>query len=228
MSTVLTLSNISKFFGKNNQIPIITNANLQIKKGEIIALIGPSGSGKSTLLHIAGLLDTPSSGSIFINDIECLATTSDKKKTYLRRHFLGFVYQFHHLLQEFTVLENVMLPQIIIGKSKSVAKQNAIEILNQVRLQDKLSMSISQLSGGERQRVAIARSLINCPCIVLADEPTGSLDNNTALEVFSLLQEYAQEKNIAILLATHNHSLAQKADRIIQIDSKTLKSYNVH
>ncbi|CEI84989.1 ABC transporter ATP-binding protein [Ehrlichia minasensis] len=224
MSTVFALSNISKFFGKDNKLPIITNANLQIKKGEIVALIGRSGSGKSTLLHIAGLLDTPSSGSVFINNIECSNKTSDKDKTFLRRHFLGFIYQFHHLLQEFSVLENVMLPQIIIGKSKSIAKKNAMEILERVKLQDKFSMSISQLSGGERQRVAIARSLINCPLIVLADEPTGSLDNYTAFEVFSLLQEHAKEKNIAMFLATHNKSLAQKACRIIEINSCMLRS----
>ncbi|ABD44785.1 ABC transporter family protein [Ehrlichia chaffeensis str. Heartland] len=227
MSTVFALANIYKSFGRNKEVPVIVNATLQIKKGEIVALIGKSGSGKSTLLHIAGLLDTPSSGSILLNNIECTDKTSDKDKTYLRRHFLGFIYQFHHLLQEFSVLENVMLPQIITGKSKSIAKKNAMEILERVRLQDKLSMPISQLSGGERQRVAIARSLINCPLIVLADEPTGSLDNNTALEVFSLLQEYAKEKNIAILLATHNYSLAQKACRIVKIDSGILRSYSI-
>ena len=188
-------------------------------------MIGPSGSGKSTLLHIAGLLDTPSSGSVFINNIECSLTTSDREKTYLRRHFLGFVYQFHHLLQEFSVLENVMLPQIIIGKNNKTAKKNAMELLSLVKLQDKFLMSISQLSGGERQRVAIARSLIDCPSIVLADEPTGSLDNDTAFEVFSLLHEYAKEKNISVFLATHNHTLAKKADRIVQISSGTLKSY---
>ncbi|AHC38953.1 ABC transporter ATP-binding protein [Ehrlichia muris] len=224
MSIVFALSNISKSFGKDNEIPIIINATLQIKKGEIVALIGRSGSGKSTLLHIAGLLDTPASGSIFINNIECTNKTSDKDKTYLRRHFLGFIYQFHHLLQEFSVLENVMLPQIITGQSKFIAKKNAMEILKRVNLQDKFSMSISQLSGGERQRVAIARSLINCPLIILADEPTGSLDNSTALEIFSLLQEYAKEKSIAIFLATHNHSLAQKACRVVEICSGTLRS----
>ncbi|AHX04989.1 ABC transporter ATP-binding protein [Ehrlichia japonica] len=223
MSIVFALSNISKSFGKDNEIPIIINATLQIKKGEIVALIGKSGSGKSTLLHIAGLLDTPASGSIFINNIECINKTSDKDKTYLRRHFLGFIYQFHHLLQEFSVLENVMLPQIIIGQSRSIAKKNALEILKRVNLQDKFSMSISQLSGGERQRVAIARSLINCPFIILADEPTGSLDNSTALEIFSLLQEYAKEKSIAIFLATHNHSLAQKACRVVEISSGMLR-----
>ncbi|CAH57834.1 lipoprotein releasing system ABC transporter ATP-binding protein lolD [Ehrlichia ruminantium] len=225
MSIVFALSAISKSFGKNNQVNIIINANLQIKKGEIVALIGPSGSGKSTLLHIAGLLDTPSSGSVFINNIECSATTSDREKTYLRRNFLGFVYQFHHLLQEFSVLENVMLPQIIIGKSNEVARKNAIELLSLVKLQDKLLMSISQLSGGERQRVAIARSLINYPSIILADEPTGSLDNDTALEVFSLLHKYAKEKNISVFLATHNHILAKKADKIVQINSGTLQNY---
>ncbi|QGR02205.1 ABC transporter ATP-binding protein [Ehrlichia ruminantium] len=225
MSVVFALSSISKSFGKNNQIPIITDANLQITKGEIVALIGPSGSGKSTLLHIAGLLDTPSSGSVFINNIECSVKTSDREKTYLRRHFLGFVYQFHHLLQEFSVLENVMLPQIIIGKTNTTAKKNAMELLSLVKLQDKFFMSISQLSGGERQRVAIARSLINCPAIILADEPTGSLDNDTAFEVFSLLHKYAKEKNISVFLATHNHTLAKKADRIVQINSGTLKNY---
>ncbi|KJV69250.1 ABC transporter family protein [Candidatus Neoehrlichia lotoris str. RAC413] len=216
----MQLISINKHYGPNNSVPVLLNANINITHGQMIALIGASGSGKSTLLQIAGLLDSPTSGKVIINNIEC-STANNKKKTLLRRNLLGFVYQFHHLLQELSVLENVMLPQLIKGYSFPIAKKNACSILEQVGLYNKQKFLISSLSGGERQRVAIARGLVNCPLLLLADEPTGSLDPKTSATVFSLLHKYVKEKNISALIVTHNHKLAQSADSIIHLKSHT-------
>lgn len=217
MSCILKLSSIAKSFGEH---VIIDNINLEIKNGEIIALIGKSGSGKTTILQIAGLLDEPTSGSVLVNGTDC-TKINNRQKTYLRRTF-GFVYQFHHLLHEFSALENVMLPQMILGKSKGEAKKNAQSMLANFGLQDRELYMISELSGGERQRLAIARGLVNFPQLVLADEPTGNLDPENSLKVFSLLHEYAKVKNIAVLMVTHNHILAQKADTIFALEKGVL------
>lgn len=215
MSCILKLSSITKSFGEHT---IINNVDLEVKRGEVIALTGKSGSGKTTILQIAGLLDEPTSGSIWVNGVDC-TKINDKQKTYLRRT-LGFIYQFHHLLHEFSALENVMLPQMIVGTSK--AKKNAQSMLVSFDLQDRESHMISELSGGERQRLAIARSLINFPQLVLADEPTGNLDPENSLKVFSLLHNYAKTKNIAVLMVTHNQTLAQKADAVFTLEKGIL------
>lgn len=217
MSCILKLSSITKSFGEHI---IINNINLEVKSGEVIALIGKSGSGKTTILQIAGLLDEPTSGNIMVNGTDC-TRMNDKQKTYLRRTF-GFIYQFHHLLHEFSALKNVMLPQMVLGKSKGEAKKNAQSVLANFDLQGKESHMISELSGGERQRLAIARGLVNFPQLVLADEPTGNLDPESSLKVFSLLCDYAKVKNIAILIVTHNHTLAQKADTIFTLEKGIL------
>ncbi|WP_339045801.1 ABC transporter ATP-binding protein [Candidatus Mesenet endosymbiont of Agriotes lineatus] len=218
MSCILKLSSITKSFGQH---VIIDNINLEVKSGEVIALIGKSGSGKTTVLQIAGLLDEPTSGSIWVNGTDC-TKINDRQKTYLRGTLFGFIYQFHHLLHEFSALENVMLPQMILGKNKGEAKKNAQSMLANFGLQDSEFHMISELSGGERQRLAIARGLINFPQLVLADEPTGNLDPENSLKVFSLLHEYAKVKNIAVLIVTHNHTLAQKADMIFVLEKGVL------
>ncbi|QXK92226.1 ABC transporter ATP-binding protein [Neoehrlichia mikurensis] len=220
MCYTLQLTSINKYYCLKKTFPVLLNVNINIIKGQIVALIGASGSGKSTLLQIAGLLDKPTSGKVIINNVEC-ATANDNQKTLLRRNFLGFIYQFHHLLQELSVLENVLLPQLIKGTSLSIAKKNAYSILEQVGLHDKQNSLVSNLSGGERQRVAIARGLVNCPLILLADEPTGSLDPKTSAIIFSLIHKYVKEKNISALIVTHNHKLVQSVDSIIQLESHT-------
>ncbi|MBV0899459.1 MAG: ABC transporter ATP-binding protein [Wolbachia endosymbiont of Fragariocoptes setiger] len=215
---MLELISITKAFkGKT----VIQDINLKLYAGQVTALVGNSGCGKTTILQIAGLLDNPTSGKVLINQIDC-TKTKNKERTRIRRELLSFVYQFHHLLQELSVLENVMLPHLIIGKSKSEAKKNAQKILEKFNLEDKSNNSISRISGGERQRIAIARSLINSPKILLADEPTGNLDPLNALNVFLLLCSYVKENNASMLIVTHNHSLAEKADSILELKKSFL------
>ncbi|WFW29806.1 MAG: ABC transporter ATP-binding protein [Wolbachia endosymbiont of Menacanthus eurysternus] len=218
---MLELISINKIF---NKIPVINNINLRIISGQIIALIGDSGSGKTTILQIAGLLDKPTSGIVTINGINC-TKIHDKCKTYIKRNFLGFIYQFHHLLQELSVLENIMLPQLIAGKNKIDATKNAQILLDKFGLKNKANSLISKISGGERQRVAIARSIINSPKLLLADEPTGNLDPVNSSNVFSLLRSYVKKNNNSMLIVTHNHHLAEMADCILQIKNKSLTKY---
>ena len=217
MSNTLKLTHVARTFGKNSmKLEVLKDINLEIHEGEIVALVGPSGSGKSTLLHIAGLLDTPTSGTIEIAG-QNATQMDDAGRTKLRMKSIGFVYQSHLLLPDFNALENVMMPQLIAGKSEKQAKERAQELLKQVGLSHRLTHRVVQLSGGEQQRVAIARALANSPALLLADEPTGNLDPKTADEVFHIFMQIVRQTGLSALLATHNPELAQKMDRRISV-----------
>lgn len=217
MSNVLKLSHIVRSFGKGEtKLEILKDINLEIGMGEIVALVGPSGSGKSTLLHIAGLLDTPTSGAIEIVG-ENATKMSDLGRTKLRQKTVGFVYQSHLLLPDFNALENVMMPMLIAGVQEKEAENRAKELLKMVGLSHRLTHRAGQLSGGEQQRVAIARALANRPALLLADEPTGNLDPKTADEVFDTFLKIVRETGLSALLATHNPELAAKMDRRISV-----------
>ena len=213
----LKLSHIARTFGKGaTRLEILKDINLEIGQGEIVALVGPSGSGKSTLLHIAGLLDTPTSGTIEIAG-QNATKMSDAGRTKLRQKTIGFVYQSHLLLPDFNALENVMMPQLIAGVKEKDAEAHAKELLKEVGLSHRLTHRAGQLSGGEQQRVAIARALANSPALLLADEPTGNLDPKTADEVFDTFLRIVRQTGLSALLATHNPELAQKMDRRISV-----------
>lgn len=217
-NVVLSLEKIKKSFHQGkNKLSILSDANLEIKQGQLIALVGPSGSGKTTLLQIAGLLDKTEGGKIIINGKDC-AKLNDKERTIVRRHDIGFVYQFHHLLPDFSAQENVVLPQLIAGIAKEDANNKAKSILKYLGLSSRLNHRPAELSGGEQQRVAIARAIINNPSLLLADEPTGNLDPHTADEVFELLVKTVKSVNIAVLVVTHNNALAQRMDKIMTIE----------
>jgi lipoprotein-releasing system ATP-binding protein len=216
---LLELISVTKRF--KNLSTVVDGVNLSIKSGKVVALIGNSGSGKTTILQIAGLLDQPTSGTVVINGINC-TQAKNKQRVQIRRDFLGFVYQFHHLLHELSVLENVMLPQLIAGKSKYEAQRNSQKVLEKFNLGNKSCDMISEISGGERQRVAIARAIVNSPKLLLADEPTGNLDPLTSAEVFLLLSSYVKENNCAMLIVTHSHSIAKNADYVFQLQSSKM------
>jgi len=200
----------------NGFLEVIREADLKLERGEMVALVGPSGSGKSTLLHIAGLLEHQAEGDVIINGT-ATRELSDDKRTELRRTTMGFVYQYHHLLPEFSALENVVLPQMIAGKSRSEARVRASELLQRVGLGERLDHRPAKLSGGEQQRVAVARALANAPAIVLADEPTGNLDVHTADGVFDMLAQMVRADRVAALIATHNMEIARRMDRVVTI-----------
>jgi len=187
-----------------------------LREGEIVALVGPSGSGKSTLLHLAGLLEKPDGGNVYVNGRDA-AALSDDERTAIRREEIGFVYQFHHLLAEFTALENVMLPQMAAGRPRREAKARAAELLSMLGLSERFHHLPGKLSGGEQQRVAIARALANAPAVLLADEPTGNLDVHTADIVFEALLGIVRAQGVAALIATHNPALAQRMDRRVTL-----------
>jgi len=209
-SVILKCENLTKFFTDGGRkIQIFEDLNFQINAGETVAIMGASGSGKSTLLHLLGGLDTANAGEINIQG-ENLSKLSGKQRGLLRNQHLGFVYQFHHLLPEFSALENVMMPLLIGKSSKSAAKHKATEILNQVGLADRLTHRPAQLSGGERQRAAIARAMVTAPACILADEPTGNLDENTANSVMDLFIDLKQQYNTALVLVTHDQKVANK------------------
>jgi lipoprotein-releasing system ATP-binding protein len=215
MAEVLKLENITRRYKEGEgQLEVFSGLDLSLKAGEIVALVGQSGAGKSSLLHIAGLLEAPTSGKIFI---EGAATSGlgDGARTSIRRTTIGFVYQAHHLLPEFDALENVVLPQMIAGKSRTEAAKEATRLLELMGLAQRLTHRPSQLSGGEQQRVAIARALANSPRILLADEPTGNLDPRTAGGVFDTLIAVTRSEGLAALIATHNFELASRMDRAL-------------
>ncbi len=219
---ILSLKNIKRAFGKKtDQLLIFENLNLTINQGELVALVGQSGSGKSSLLHIAGLLDTPNKGEIFINGADC-NNLSDNKRTEIRRHEIGFIYQFHHLLPEFTALENVAIPLRLNGNNKASSQARAVEVLTTLGMQHRLTHMPAELSGGEQQRVAIARAFSISPSLILADEPTGNLDPNTAANVFDEFHKLARTQNMSALIATHNMELANKMDRIFILENGKL------
>jgi lipoprotein-releasing system ATP-binding protein len=199
-----------------NSLSILKNADLELKSGEIVALVAPSGTGKSTLLHLAGLLEHPDAGEVFVNGRSC-GDLSDEERTAIRRSDIGFVYQFHHLLPEFTALENIMMPQLISGLPHSEAKERASALLDYMRIGHRGDHRPSELSGGEQQRVAIARAVANAPLLLLADEPTGNLDPETASYVFGALEALVRQSGLAALIATHNHELAGRMDRRVTL-----------
>lgn len=215
--TVLKLENITRNFEQGGEtLHILRGVNVAINRGEIVALLGPSGCGKTTLLQIAGLLEKPTSGRVTIGG-KTVTDASDQARTALRRTDIGFVYQFHHLLSDFTALENLLLPQYVAGVDKSTATKRANELLDLVGLHARAKHYPSQLSGGEQQRVAIARGLVNKPSLLLADEPTGNLDPSTADDVFKTLVNTIRSQRIGALIVTHNHELAAKMDRVLQL-----------
>jgi lipoprotein-releasing system ATP-binding protein len=219
MSDVLHLDHLRHSYpqGENGRLQILHDINLGVSSGEIVALMGKSGSGKSTLLHMAGLLDRPEAGRIILNGQDIIAS-DDETRTKLRQQYIGFIYQFHHLLPEFTALENVMLPQIAAGVSRADAKARAVDLLDKVKLSERVTHRPSQLSGGEQQRVAIARALANKPKLILADEPTGNLDPETAETVFQVLLNVIHGEKVGALIATHNPELAKRMDRTLQLE----------
>jgi lipoprotein-releasing system ATP-binding protein len=214
---MLLLTNIHHSYRQGeNRLEILRGANLRIEAGEMVALVAPSGTGKSTLLHLAGLLEKLQTGSIRIDGQETKGL-SDPKRSALRAGSIGFVYQFHHLLPEFTALENIVLPQLILGTERDVAARRAMELLAQVGLKARADHRPTQLSGGEQQRVAILRALANKPKILLADEPTGNLDLANGSVVFDLIRDLARAGNMAVLLVTHNTELAGRLDRVVTL-----------
>ena len=220
---VLELKNIKRHFGKGEtKTEVLKGIDLKINAGEIVALVGPSGSGKSTLLQIAGLLDTPSDGTIYVAG-ENASKASDKKCTSLRQNYMGFVYQAHLLLPDFSALENVTMPMLLAGVKEKEAKERAEKLLDMVGLSHRLTHRSGQLSGGEQQRVAIARSLANTPKLLLADEPTGNLDPKTAETVFQMLLDVVRQTGLSALIATHNPELAARMDRRITVEDGILK-----
>jgi lipoprotein-releasing system ATP-binding protein len=197
-------------------LDILQGAELAVWPGQSVALMAPSGTGKSTLLHVAGLLEHADAGEVFINGT-ATASLPDTERTRIRRNQIGFIYQFHHLLPEFSALENVMLPQMICGLSRREASKRADELLSYLGLKERLTHRPAELSGGEQQRVAIARAAANAPSILLADEPTGNLDPNTADHVFSTLKQLVQASGLAAIVATHNADLAARMDRRVTL-----------
>ena len=219
---LLTLQGVAKAFTQGgNRIAVLDRIDLQLGHGESMAMVGPSGSGKSTLLHIAGLLERPDAGSIQFHDAP-LEAASDNVRTLHRRREMGFVYQHHHLLPDFTALENVMMPLLIGGARKGKAKAAAKEWLDKLGLKERMKHRPAALSGGEQQRVAIARALVHEPSMLLADEPTGNLDPHTAELVFTMLLKLVKEQKLAVLMATHNLDLAKRMDRVVEINNTHL------
>jgi lipoprotein-releasing system ATP-binding protein len=222
---VLTCNNLVKVFkeGKLN-VEVLQKINLVVKTGEMVAIVGPSGSGKSTLLHLLGGLDTPTFGTVKIDDVE-ISKLSEKAKGLLRNKYLGFIYQFHHLLPEFDALENVCMPLLIAGILPKDAVSLGREMLNKVSLSAREQHRIGELSGGERQRVAIARALVTKPKCVLADEPTGNLDHKTAMQIYDLILDLNCNLGTAFLIVTHDLLIARKMHRILMLDDGMLHNY---
>ena len=214
-NAVVSCINLTKSYHDGNMsVNVLKGINFSIHKGDRIAIVGPSGSGKSTLLHLLGGLDQPTNGQVFLQGLDW-QRLSEKKRCQLRNHQLGFIYQFHHLLPEFSALENVAMPLLLAGISVVSAQQQAEELLDKVGLLERMQHKPSQLSGGERQRVAIARALVLKPHCVFADEPTGNLDNATAVKVFELMLDLNKQYNTALVIVTHDRQLAERMDRVM-------------
>ena len=220
--TVLEVDGVERTYRQGRtRLAVLRGVDLTIEEGEIVALVGPSGSGKSTLLHIAGLLESPSAGAVAVAGEAC-AGLNDDARTAMRRHNIGFVYQHHHLLPEFSALENVVIPQIIAGLGRPQARTRAKELLEWLGLAGRAGHRPGQLSGGEQQRVAVARALANGPKLLLADEPTGNLDPATAGDVFQVMLKLARGAGLAALVATHNPELAARMDRVVRLEGGVL------
>jgi lipoprotein-releasing system ATP-binding protein len=218
----LELRGVRRVFRQGGaDLVVLNGVDLALRAGEIVALVGPSGAGKSTMLHVAGLLERPSDGLVLIEGRDC-GSLSDEHRTLLRRRALGFVYQFHHLLPEFSALENVMLPQMIADVGRAAARAKAARLLGTVGLGERLTHRPARLSGGEQQRVALVRALANDPHILLADEPTGNLDHTTGAGVMDTLLDLVRRTRLAALIATHNLELARRLDRIVALEDGKL------
>lgn len=219
---VLACENLCKVFHDGSlYVDVLQNINFTIHAGERIAIVGPSGAGKSTLLHILGGLDQPSTGQVMVAGRN-MAHVGDAERSYLRNQYLGFVYQFHHLLPEFSVLENVCIPLLLRGEKPRVAKSKALDLLTRVDLVKRRNHKLGELSGGERQRTAIVRALVTDPLCVLADEPTGNLDNRTAERVYQMMIDLNKELNTSLIIVTHDLNLAARMDRILHLENGCL------
>ena len=222
---ILKVEGLEKTFTQGNRsLTIFKNLAMKLERGELVALVGQSGSGKSTLLQIAGLLDTPTKGRLTINR-QNVTSLNEAQRTRLRRDFIGFVYQFHHLLPEFSARENVAMPMIIAGEKRKNALEKAVDLLDGFGLAQRADHRPSELSGGEQQRVAIARALANEPRLLFADEPTGNLDPDTSAEVFDILLKQTRERGIGALIATHNHDLADQMDRGLELKAGKIAAF---
>lgn len=213
---IIVLKNLSKIYKDGAEVRALDSVSLTIDAGEFVAIVGPSGSGKSTLLNMIGLLDTPTSGQIILKGFDVTLASSNERAR-LRNRELGFVFQYHHLIPEFSALENIMMPMLIAGKSKSMARERARELLVAVGLEDRMNNRPSQLSGGQNQRVAVARALVNGPSIVIGDELTGNLDTKTSDRIYELLRDLNRKMNQTFILVTHDMRMAEKTDRILRI-----------
>ncbi len=223
MNKALSLTGISKTYnaGKPNALNVLDGTNLSLERGEVVALVAPSGAGKSTLLHIAGLLDSCDAGTVHIGDVD-MGGKGDAERTAARRQEVGFIYQFHHLLPEFSALENIVLPQLANAVPEAEARAHAMALMERVGVADRADNRPAALSGGEQQRVAFCRALANKPKVLLADEPTGNLDPATSDTVFAALMELVRETGLAALIATHNPELASRMDRTVRLENGTL------
>ena len=222
MTTVLKLKNISKeFIEPRRNIVALNKINLELSDGQCIGLLGPSGSGKSTLLQIAGLLDTPTNGEIIINGEKC-DTLSQEKKNLIRKKYIGFIYQNFYLLDSFSALENIIIPQLINGSTYKSAKKKALNLLSNIGLSKRIDNKPRELSGGEKQRVAILRAIANTPKIILADEPTGNLDKKNSENVIKIIKDLVSHYKISFIVATHNLSIVKKFDKIIKLSEGKL------
>jgi lipoprotein-releasing system ATP-binding protein len=224
MSPVLELRGVRRVFKQAGvDLTVLNGIDLILQPGEVVALVGPSGAGKSTMLHVAGLLERPDGGAVLIGGEDC-GRLNDERRTLLRRSAIGFVYQFHHLLPEFSALENVMMPQMIAAAPRRQAREKAAELLERVGLMPRAGHRPARLSGGEQQRVAIVRALANDPKILLGDEPTGNLDHATGESVLETLLDLVRNTGLAALIATHNLDLARRLDRIVALEDGRLRS----
>jgi len=215
---ILEMREVERHFAEGTRrLTILDGASLSLSPGEMVALVAPSGAGKSTLLHLAGLLEMPDAGDVIVGGRAC-GRLSDDERTAIRRNDIGFVYQFHHLLPEFSALENVMMPQLVRGLTPAEARARAAQLLDYMKIGHRAEHRPAELSGGEQQRVAIARAVANAPMLLLADEPTGNLDPVTAGYVFDALEALVRQSGLSALIATHNHELAARMDRRVTID----------
>ena len=220
---IIEIRDLTRIYGDGAEVRALDGVNLDIERGEFLAIIGPSGSGKSTLLNQIGILDTPTSGTILLDGVD-ITKASEKERSRLRNRKLGFIFQYHHLLPDFNALENVMMPLLINGIKRSKARKMASRMLEEVGLEDRADHRPNQLSGGQNQRVAIARALANSPGIVIGDEPTGNLDSKSSDNIYELLRRLNHEHNQTFILVTHDAQMAAKTDRIIRlVDGKIVE-----